>query len=95
MNVIYDQMWVYYNLFQPVLHLVAKEVVEGKVKRRWDEARTPYQRLLETGVLAEEPRATLTALYARTNPRKLRQQVYDLRDALWDECQAVAAAVGG
>lgn len=91
MNVIYDQMWVYYNLFQPVLHLVAKEVVEGKVKRRWDEAKTPCQRLLDTGVLAEEPSARLTALYARTNPRKLRRHVYELRDALWDERQAVAA----
>ena len=28
MNEVYEQMWVYYNLFQPVLHLVAKEVIE-------------------------------------------------------------------
>jgi hypothetical protein len=91
MNAIYDQMWVYYNLFQPVLHLVAKEVVEGKVKRKWDEAKTPYERLLVTGVLSEQERTKLAGLYAQTNPRKLRQRVYELRDALWDEPKVVAA----
>lgn len=34
LNTLYDQMWVYYNLFQPVLHLVGKEVVNGKLRRQ-------------------------------------------------------------
>lgn len=93
MNAIYDEMWVYYNLFQPVLHLVAKEVVEGKVKRKWDEATTPYERLLRTGVLAEERRERLTVLYSETNPRKLRQRLHELRDALWDAPRAVVVGV--
>jgi len=91
MNEVYDQMWVFYNLFQPVLHLVAKEVVEGKVKRKWGEAETPYQRLLTSGVLSDESLAKLAALYAQTNPRQLRRRVYERRDALWDEPRAVAA----
>jgi len=89
MNVIYDQMWVYYNLFQPVLHLVAKTVVEGKVKRQWDEAKTPYQRLLATGALSGEARSRLAELYAQTNPRQLRERVYELRDALWERPRVV------
>jgi hypothetical protein len=95
MNAIYDQMWVYYNLFQPVLHLVGKEVVESKVKREWDEARTPYQRLLQADVLADEPRGRLEALYAQTNPRQLRQRIYELRDALWDEPSEQSLGSGG
>ncbi len=91
MNEVYDQMWVFYNLFQPVLHLVGKEVVEGKVKRKWSEAETPYQRLLASGVLTGESVAKLAALYAQTNPRQLRRQVYERRDRLWDEPRAVAA----
>jgi transposase InsO family protein len=94
MNVIYDQMWVYYNLFQPVLHLVSKEVIEGKVKRKWDEAKTPNERLLATGVLTDESQARLSLLYVQTNPRQLRQRIYELRDALWDQPQVVAA-IGG
>jgi hypothetical protein len=91
MNLIYDQMWVYYNLFQPVLHLVAKTIVEGKVKRQWDEAKTPYDRLLATGVLSEEARARLTELHAQANPRQLRERVYELRDALWERTGVVGA----
>ncbi len=32
-NALYERMWLYYNLFQPVLHLIEKEVIDGKVKR--------------------------------------------------------------
>ena len=91
LNAIYDQMWVFYNLFQPVLHLVAKEVVAGKIKRKWSDAATPYQRLLASSVLTDESLAKLAALYAQTNPRQLRRQVYERRDELWDEPRAVAA----
>lgn len=42
---LYDQMWLYYNAFQPVLRLAEKERAEQDgqtyLRRRWDEARTP------------------------------------------------------
>ncbi len=72
---LYDQMWVYYNLFQPVLHLEAKEVTDGKLKRTWDRAATPYQRLLATAVLSEAERARLANLHELTNPRRLRAEI--------------------
>ena len=76
MNVIYDQMWLYYNLYQPVMHLAAKEVKEGKLRRKWDEAQTPYQRVLASGVMTVKERERLHSLCLRTNPRQLRQQIY-------------------
>jgi len=33
MNALYEQMWVYYNLFQPVMHLIKKTTVGDKVRR--------------------------------------------------------------
>lgn len=72
---LYDLMWVYYNLYQPVLHLETKEVTDGKLKRTWDIAATPYQRLLATGVLSEEERERLANLYELTNPRRLRAEI--------------------
>lgn len=89
MNRLYEQMWVYYNLFQPVLHLVSKEVVDGRVKRKWDEARTPNQRVLATGGLAEEQKVKLAALYSQTNPRRLRNEIHEGRDLLWEKPEAV------
>jgi hypothetical protein len=77
LNALYAQMGVYYNLFQPVLHLVGKEVIAGKLKRTWDEARTPSQRLVVTDALTPTAAAGLAALHTATNPRQLRQQIYD------------------
>jgi len=83
LNALYDQMWVYYNLFQPVLHLVGKEVIGGKLRRKWDKAQTPYRRLLASGILSPEQEARLVALYASTNPRQLRREIYQAVERLW------------
>ena len=84
LNALYDQLWVYYNLFQPVLHLVGKDVVAGKIRRRWDRARTPHQRLLASRVLSPEEEARLATLYAKTNPRQLRKTICQAIERLWD-----------
>ena len=95
-NALYDQLWTYYNLFQPVLHLVGKEVVNGKLVRRWDQAQTPYQRLVASGALAPEQEARLATLYAQTNPRQLREEIYHAISQLWQHTdQRKEAAVSG
>lgn len=82
LNALYDDLWVYYNLFQPVLHLQQKAVVDGKLTRKWNDAKTPYQRLLGSGVLEPNQQQRLAALYAGTNPRELRHRIYAALDRL-------------
>jgi len=82
-NALYERMWLYYNLFQPVMHLCEKTVDGDKVHRKWDQAQTPYQRLLATGVLSQEQQARLQALYEQTNPLLLREEIYAGLDVLW------------
>ncbi|MDA1127258.1 MAG: integrase [Chloroflexi bacterium] len=94
LNALYDQLWVYYNLFQPVLHLVGKEVANGKLRRRWDRAQTPYQRLLASGILAADQQARLAALYAGTNPRQLRETIYQAVEHLWQHTKPAQAPNG-
>ena len=82
LNGLYDQMWVYYNFFQPVMHLVDKEVIRedgqpARVKRRHDEARTPFDRLCQTDAILPEHREQLEGLRDAINPRRLRQEIYD------------------
>lgn len=84
-NGLYDELWLFYNIFQPVLHLTAKEIVENRIKRKWDEAQTPYQRVLAKGVLRSEQETKLAALYDQTNPRQLRRVIYQTIDRLWDK----------
>jgi len=88
LNRLYDKMWLYYNCFQPVMHLAEKLVVpvEGqaaRVIRRYDHAQTPFDRLCATGAISEADRQRLHALRDQTNPRQLRQDIYDLRDHLF------------
>jgi len=83
LNALYEQMWIYYNLFQPVLHLAEKRLVDGKLRRIWDQAQTPYQRLLATGVLESRPAEQLARTYQQTNPRRLRQELYRQLAGLW------------
>jgi len=85
---LYERMWVYYNLFQPVMHLIKKTVEGDKVHRKWDQARSPYQRLLATGVLSPEQQTRLQALYEQTNPLQLREEIYTGLAALWDQALA-------
>jgi len=84
---LYDKMWLYYNLFQPVLRLQEKTFVpvEGrlsKVQRRYDQAQTPFDRLCATTAMRAERREALERLRDRTNPRRLRQEIYDLIDRI-------------
>ncbi len=83
-NALYERMWLYYNLFQPVMHLSEKIVEGDKVRRKWDQAQTPYQRLVATDVLSQEQQARLQALYEQTNPLLLRDEIYAGLDALWE-----------
>ncbi len=83
-NALYERMWLYYNLFQPVMHLCDKVVEGDTVRRKWDQAQTPYQRLLASGVLSSEQQARLQALYEQTNPLRLREEIYAGLDALWE-----------
>ena len=96
LNALYDRMWVYYNFFQPVMHLIDKEVIQqdgmpARVKRRHDEARPPFERLCNTDAILPEHRQQLEALRDATNPRRLRQEIYEAIEHLF----ALPGAVSG
>ena len=86
LNALYDQMWGYYNLFQPVMHLKEKVASGTRLLRKWDTAQTPFLRLQAPGVLSEKRQAALEAQVRETNPRRLRQTIYKgLRELLQGE----------
>ena len=95
-NRLYDQLWVYYNFFQPVMRLTEKTPIraEGRlvrIKRHYDPARTPFDRLCATQVMLPEHREQLEALRDKTNPRQLREDIYDLIEYIF----ALPGAVPG
>jgi hypothetical protein len=90
-NQLYEKMWLYYNFFQPVMRLVEKTVDpsppgEGqasRIRRRFDRARTPLDRLCETDAISEQQKAQLRALHDQTNPRQLHREIYQLLDEIF------------
>ena len=44
---IYDDLRLYTNFFQPSFKLIAKERIGNRTLKRYDKAKTPYQRVLE------------------------------------------------
>jgi hypothetical protein len=74
----------YKNFFQPVMKLREKVREGGKVRRIYEEAKTPYQRLLAAGVLKGAARRELEARYQGLNPAALRRRIKELQDRLFD-----------
>jgi hypothetical protein len=88
LNALYDKMWLYYNFFQPVMRLTEKTVIPAdgcstRIKRRYDQAQTPFDRLCTTNAISIQDRRKLQALRDQTNPRQLRCEIYDLLDYLF------------
>ena len=73
----------YVNFFQPVMKLVGKSRQGAKVRKVYDTARTPYQRLLEAGVLSEAKQHELAAVYRGLNPVLLLEQMNGHLERLW------------
>ena len=56
---LYRKLAEFQNFFQPVMKLKEKVREGGKVHRVYDEAKTPYQRLRQAGVLTRKQGAEL------------------------------------
>ena len=56
------------NFLQPVMKLVEKQQNGSKVRKRYDEARTPYKRVLASQEVAEEDEERLREVYQTLNP---------------------------
>ncbi len=83
LDMVYDCLRLYVNFFQPVMKLVAKTRHGAKVHKVYDEARTPYQRLLESSVLTEAKQQQLAAMYHGLNPVALLRQINENLERLW------------
>jgi len=67
LNCVYELLRLYINCFQPVMKLVGKTRHGARVHKIYDVAKTPYQRLLEAGVLTEAKQQELAATYHGRN----------------------------
>ena len=69
------ELRLYKNFFQPVMKLKEKIRDKGKVQRKYDIPKTPYQRIIESRKIPEETKEELRELYQRLNPAGLKRKI--------------------
>jgi len=76
MNSLYENEFrLYKNFFSPVMKLVKKKRIGGKLIRKYDIPKTPYQRLLESGQLLKVGEKKLKAIYDSLNSVELKKNI--------------------
>jgi len=80
---IHADLRLYINFFQPSLKLIAKERIGNQTIKRYDTAKTPYQRILERQDISLVAKARLMNLYVQLNPAELRRQIDQKTAKLW------------
>ena len=72
---LYRVLRMYVNYFQPSLKLIAKERQGAKVSKKYDSAKTPFQRILLSEHISQEKKDRLTKEYNALDPVKLLAQL--------------------
>ena len=81
---LYGLLRLYRNFFQPTLKLKSKERIGGKIHRVYEAAKTPYQRLLDSGQMSPAAQKRLRRQYESLNVIELRRDIEGLRNELFD-----------
>jgi len=78
LNGLYQNEWrLYLNFFQPIRKQKrsTKNLVTGKVVKQFDQAKTPYQRLMEHSKITKAQKEMLQSTYQKLNPVKLLAEI--------------------
>jgi hypothetical protein len=78
----YRHLRLYVNFFQPQMKLTSKTRRGAKVTKRFDAARTPYQRVLASPHVAQEAKQALRNIYLGLNPAQLKRDIARCQDRL-------------
>ncbi|MGZ3771592.1 MAG: integrase [Bdellovibrio sp.] len=76
MNEIYRHYWnPLWNFFTPVMKLKEKTRVGGKLIKKHDDPKTPYQRLMESEHISDQEKTVLRSRFERMNPFELKKEM--------------------
>lgn len=83
LKAIYQDHRLYVNFFQPVLKLIEKQRIGSKVIKRYDQATTPFRRVLASPDVTLEDKTHLQYQFIQLNPVTLRNRIDDNIAKLW------------
>lgn len=68
-----NELRLFDNFFRPVMKIAAKEKINNSVcRKRYDEAKTPCQRLMASRQISQKQKQELTKVYLSLNPVRLK-----------------------
>ena len=70
-----NELRLFKNFFQPTIKLVQKLRIKGKIHRKYDRAKTPYQRIIESALTSKEKKQKLKIIYDSLNPAELKRKI--------------------
>ena len=82
LNQLYEQLRLYVNFFLPSQKLLEKIRQGSRVRKRYDQARTPYRRVLESKQVTDACKKKLREEYRKLNPAELNRQIRRLEEEL-------------
>lgn len=80
---LYSILRLYINFFQPSLKLRSKERNGAKIVKKYDLAKTPYQRLINCSHISEGKKLDLRSQYEILDPVKLLQDLEKAQNKFW------------
>jgi len=83
LEALYVPLRLYLNFFSPVMVLMSKERNGAKVTKRYDQAKTPYQRVLDSPHVSDTAKARLRNQFLSLNPAELLRQIEACQEKLW------------
>jgi hypothetical protein len=86
LSALYKVTRQYVNFFQPSMKLLSKERDGAKVKKKYDAAKTPYQRLMVSN-LSQEVKKTLEKQFLSLDPLAMLKQLEDLQKDFWQHAK--------
>ena len=82
LNALYAVYRLYVNHFLPVTKLVSKVRHRSKVKKIYDDPKTPYQRVLDSPLVGEAEKRKLRAVHVKLDVVQLRRELDEMLEAL-------------
>jgi hypothetical protein len=82
LNELYKYLRLYSNFFQPVMKLLEKTRIGSKVRKKYDKAQPPYQRVLASPEVPKEIKKQLRGQYRKLNPAELKRNIENLQSLL-------------
>ncbi|MDI6729720.1 MAG: hypothetical protein QMD44_12465 [Thermodesulfovibrionales bacterium] len=82
LNDLYRYLRLYTNFFQPVMKLKEKTRIGSRVIKKYDTAKTPYRRVIESSYIPKETKDALIKQYEILNPAELKREITKLQNRL-------------